>query len=354
MLPLMIITTAATSNAQGNKLNLQKKIVLPVAAMRLDSLMSTVSRQSGARFSLNTRKFPPSRLIRLTKGTQPLGQLLAEIRNNTGIYYTILGEHIIFIDNPPAVKTARIKKMPAPPVKSSWQPLVLHALPVTYRAAETAFLSKDTIKHLPAEASPPGNAHQDKNIVLQQRRAGNNKNLLPILLNAGVSAEEVFYMNGTIQAGSTFLYGIVSAGTNFKLSCIRWGAGTSVGIGNQWRLHLQVTTGKMERPFDSLNAPRTAKQRQLRYSLVAGKQIGARLRLQVGLGLNNLVTRYYSEGKPFVQSRETMARVFKELDFIHPPYTISNGYTLPAAKNVQRWIGFQAGIFYNLNFFKKE
>lgn len=107
------IVTATLCSAQQSRINGQQKIVLPATQIRFDSLLSIVSRQAGVKFSLNTSKFPPSRVIHLPKGPMLVAQLLSAIRDDTGIYYTVLGGHIIFVDNPPR------KSHPQPAKKES-------------------------------------------------------------------------------------------------------------------------------------------------------------------------------------------------------------------------------------------
>jgi hypothetical protein len=445
-------------SAQQNRVNLQQKIVLTSTTIRFDSLLSIVGRQTGARFSLNTSKFPPSRLVHLSKGPMPVAQLLAEIRSNTGIYYTILGSHIIFIDNPPcAEKKMPVRKMPVKKplankitpasLSQRWdlQPLpaiyfvtdslevltgtdsvktlnaglirknnpadTLHnrLLPWQLRVAmpqgwggkrsdslynkittigfadtvknvreETPAITakNETIKHITSAQKDtaavnntikrPTTASQEKTSAIKTflentfsnryQKAGGQGVRGPspfsFLLNTGMTADDVFYVNPTIQMGFPFLYGIASWSSNFRVSGLRWGGGISARIAEDWRLHLQATTGKQqEQSFDSIELKRSASSRLFKISLLAERKINERFRVQAGIVFNNLLIRYTQDGKPATFSEAKMAQLYEELNFIRPLYTLTNTYG--EGRNAKSWIGIQVGIFYNINFRKR-
>ncbi|NLU95927.1 hypothetical protein [Chitinophaga sp. Ak27] len=445
---LIALAAASPANAQQRKVNLQKQVVLPGKNLRFDSLLGIVSRQTGARFSLNTRKFPPGRVIHASSGTMSVAKLLAEIRQYTGIYYTILGEHIIFIDNPPpgakpastrpATKITTKAKIPAV-VTIPWRQQ-LHTLPPRYPSSDiptnfdTAFhlfmadtawtLSKkdSTFGRLspPTDSSrqltltggwslrpgwhwkkgtdsakytfviiPGKDSAADKTIppatdiakarketavhktsVLQswwqntfasgyQRPAsmkGNNsseRRPFAFLLNAGVSADEMNYVNPTLQLGFPFLYGIGSWSSNFSNSSLRWGAGISIRLSEDWRLHLQGTTGQLRQAWDTMTLTSTMKVQHGKLALLAEKRLSNHFSLQGGLSFNRMLTRYYDFNGQFQaldkSAMETMSTYFT---LPKPPYTLSDNYG--GNGNVKTWIGFQLGIFYNMNLSKRN
>src|SRR5437870_4848560 len=98
---MYLLTGVLKSHAQTGAINLQKTVVLPVNTMQLDSLLHLINRQAGVKFSINTRKIPASRPIRIKKQQQTVAGILKEIKQATGVYYTVLGDHIILLDNPP-------------------------------------------------------------------------------------------------------------------------------------------------------------------------------------------------------------------------------------------------------------
>ncbi|MBV8253383.1 MAG: hypothetical protein JO154_12310 [Chitinophaga sp.] len=173
------------------------------------------------------------------------------------------------------------------------------------------------------------------------------------VIKAGFSADETFYFNTTIQGGFRFLYGIASWNTNFKTAGFRYGAGIAVGLSEDWRLHLTGTTGRMEKGYDTAGLHKQAESRHSRIGLTAEKQLNEKWSLQLGITYSLLRTTYYINGErraPIMD--EDPLR--KYLNPITPLYTISNNYDLGGAEHNQSWIGFQLGIFYNINFSKRR
>ena len=440
---LIALATASPANAQRS-VSLQKQVMLPGTALRFDSLLGIVGRQTGARFSLNTRKFPPGRIIHISGGARSMAKLLVEIRQYTGIYYTILGEHIIFIDNPPP----GAKPAPAHPVTkitakvnapatviTPWRQQ-LHTLPPRYPSpaiptnfdtaihlftADTVgalakrdstfgrlYPSADSSRQLSGWSWRPGwhwkkgtdsalykpivlpgkdtaadktttsatdiakprKAAITKTSALQswlqeifasryQRPAsmkGNGSSEqrpFAFLLNAGVSADEMNYVNPTLQLGFPFLYGIGSWSSNFSNSSLRWGAGTSIRLSDDWRLHLQGTTGLLKQSWDTMTLTRSMKVQHGKLALVAEKRLGDHFSLQGGLSFNRTLMRYYDFNGVFQPlDKAGMESIKNNFTLPKPPYTLSDNYG--SNGNVKTWIGFQLGIFCNLNLPKRN
>ncbi|MGO4293351.1 hypothetical protein [Chitinophaga sp. RAB17] len=509
---------------------------MPAKQIRLDSLLSIVSRQTGARFSLNTSKFPPSRIIHVPKGPMPVAQLLTAIKEDTGIFYTVLGGHIIFIDNPPrksnppSVKKQSAKKEPVRKSTSEkslakqalrtgralWD---LQSIPTIYFVTDTLVTSgkviepdsawllagagslRDTIRkqdsikaglvygiqrdsikeedtlriafasgnhynaikttdsqiiHYSTPADDTHNrllrfsswqldpslhwgwgsgtgdtlrnkiitiARKDSTNIAEQQPTNDAINQTPkvatdnkvkngeivaataslhditieqstntaktslvksilqntfsnryqkpdgqgvrrsgeqgpfsFLLNLGVTGDESYYVNPTIQIGLPFLYGIASAGTNFNLVGFRVGAGIAARISEDWRIHLQMTTGKQLQDFSYGNPVDTigehisgaVNMRLMKFSLVAERKLGEHFRLQAGLVFNSQRLQYRADSNTVY----TPQMVYQRLNIIHAPYTISDTYN--GYLNTKTWIGFQLGIFYNINFKRRK
>lgn len=170
----------------------------------------------------------------------------------------------------------------------------------------------------------------------------------------GMVGDESFYVNPTIQAGLPFLYVIGSWSTNFSFSMLWYGAGTSVRLSDNWRLHLQGTTGTIEASgYDSLGfVPIMAKAQLHKLSLVAEKEIGNHWRLQFGAALNSMQTTYYRMGKQSPLNKEENDAL-SGIRYFKPPYTISNNFSPDVSRSNKLWIGFQVGIFYRFNFYKE-
>lgn len=549
---LIPIVAASVCSAQQNRINLRQKIILPAKQIRLDSLLSIVSHQTGARFSLNTSKFPPSRIIHVPKGPMPVAQLLTVIKEDTGIFYTVLGGHIIFIDNPPRkpnplpAKKYLAKKEPVRKNTSekslakqaiTTRPALwdLQSIPTIYFVADTLVTSgtvippdsgrlvsgavippdtirktdsvfvwgglRDTIRKTdslkaglagnlkrdsikkedtlriafasgnrynaikttgarlisystPADAahnrllrfsswqldssmlwgwgSGTGDTLRNKIIAITGKDSANNTQLQPandatnqmlkvatdnkvknteivtasasplditiqqstttirtslvksilqntfsnryqkpggqgvrrsgeqgpfsFLLNLGVTGDESYYVNPTIQIGLPFLYGIASASTNFNLAGFRVGAGIAARISEDWRIHLQMTTGKQLQNFSYGSSVDTigehisgsVNMRLMKFSLVAERKLGEHFRLQAGLVFNSQRLQYRADSNTVY----TPQMVYQRINIIHAPYTISDTYN--GYRNTKTWIGFQLGIFYNINFKRRK
>lgn len=87
---------SCSAQQAGN--DFSKRIQIPSNYLRLDTITSLISRQSHLRLSMDTRKFPPFRLIHLQKGFRPISSVLDDIQKNIGNEYKVFGDHIIFIE----------------------------------------------------------------------------------------------------------------------------------------------------------------------------------------------------------------------------------------------------------------
>jgi hypothetical protein len=224
---LSIFFLAILMNVSGQSaINLQKKISIPANAIQLDSLLHVITRQSGAKFSINTRKFPASKSITIKDHAPTIAKLLQVINQTTGVYYATLGDHIILLDNPPPAnknssgaankqpvpvhKSATVKTKPTVSVKKEavivTPPAPLQPKPGVYsdsfvKPDSLALKPKpDTTLTLPSPVAqqpvrkkpaitnnkPTPTANDDK------ERSGFLNNLF---VNAGVSADDLFYCN---------------------------------------------------------------------------------------------------------------------------------------------------------------
>jgi len=407
-----ILITTSTVSAQTAKVNLQKDIVIPVADMRLDTLLSIISKQAGIRFSVNTGRFPTSRTVHVRKGRQSLLSLLTGLREHTGIGYRVLESHIILVDAPSPVITKKVVAVvvPAkviPPARFVVTPIAMlsikKAAPVLVdpvlinkfpaleiRNRDTATFSasvtkrdsviersaglhfgpgitggnKDTIavkqsiissshKSFASTLLEKLRSKEDNTPVANGVKKGNGFSFQPYA-SPGMVADESFYVNPTIQAGLPFLYVIGSWSTNFSFSMLRYGAGTSVRLSDDWRLHLQGTTGRLQASsYDTIElSSKVIKAKLHKLSLVAEKQLNNHWRLQFGAVLNSLQTTYYAGGQPKPLNREESAAL-ANVKYFKPPYTIRNTFSPESSSNNKLWIGFQIGLFYRINFFKE-
>ena len=361
---LFVFWGYAVAYGQDSPVNMRSRLVIPAEAMRFDSLLRLASRQTGIKFSLNTKKFEPSKIIRVKKGGQSVEELLLAIKSGTGIYYQLLGDHIIFVDSPPgkASKPSPPKSnRPSPPRPTTVIKNISPAAADSTRAYKTAHVStaRPSFSTMPISIIP-GKARMAtfkkstwRNAPPQSSGAGgdaggrqNISHTGKLFARAGLAVDETFYCNPSIQAGLPFLYGIVSWSTNFTLSGIRYGAGASVRLSDNWRLHVTATTGAMSRKYEG----DTSRQgfRLHRGGLFIEKQCGERLQLGFGPLLNILTTTYYYRDAPSLLLM-TDARI-KNKQYLHPLYTFSDTWSSASASNTKIWVGLQASLFYTINF----
>jgi hypothetical protein len=354
---------AAVVNGQAPPVNLYTTVGIPAETMRFDSLLRLAGKQGGIRFSLNTKKFQPSTIIRIKKGRQSIAALLAAIQANTGIYYRILGDHIIFVDNPLP------KKLPKPSLRQESsvvkKPVAVLRDSIA-RNTPAALVSRQPALPLSnIMAMPPhktagaviknsllrraGSLSQDMASSSGDKRArqGHSFTMGKLFINTGMAVDETLYVNPTLQAGFPFFYGILSWSTNFKVSGIRYGAGGSIRLSDDWRLHLTATTGNMGKNIgDTMRHALTL----YRGALLLEKQWGDHLRMQAGPLFNLLKTTYYLRGEPSAAAMFIARFNENEYSYIKPLYTLGNTWSYAGAGNTKMWIGLQVSLFYNLQF----
>lgn len=497
LLAVLLLSGVLQSYSQSAAVNLKTNITISTGQIPLDKLLKAVGQQTGTRFSLNTRRFSPSRLIQVHQKTQPLGVLLDDIQKQTGISYKLLGGHVIFVDAPPVknmapaaamlrpVVKAPVKKPAAlakPSIKASQamakritatKPAVDSAVRLRGPAADTAVLipgvvdsamvavrknkpdtgvlmKRDTLPHrkdtgllnlslrksspegqkeskgwgtgnieLPGigthtppdtavkkqEAEPPltaeairkqpaaNNPQQKKTnfpeTAASRQAVGTGKDirsqknvkersffladwfrrssggsirnssdgprpgLIPFV-GAGISLEESFIVNGQLQAGMPFLYGVASWGTGRSASGLRYGAGISAPLGENWRLHLQATTGKMQFDYDSATfVKKEIRMQWQKLALIAERRLNDHLGVQAGISLNILRSEYYMMGTPASLGREEEVAL-KDVRYFKPLYAISDTFSPDATDSRKMWIGLQLSVVYRLHFRKAQ
>jgi hypothetical protein len=410
---IFLIALCKTGYGQQGSINLQKMVVVQSKTIPLDSLLHLIKRQTGVKFSINTRKIPPTKLIRIKNARQPIEGVLQEIKQNTGVYYAILGDHIILLDNPPPARqkeksihpipvshsrhkqtastnriTSPIKKTtvkktvatradsipavtmpqdslnkktgsnsnPVPLVNILPQPIADSPL---YRS-----VAGDTVKAITADdpkkditPQPPVRKRSDA-LTSQSKPASKNKTekqpfISNVFVKAGIAAGDIFYCSPTLQFGIPYIYGIASWNSNFTISGLRYGVGGSIPLSDQWKLHLQLTTGNLSSKFDTIPQSWEFKTRLHRAALIAETNLGNRFTIQFGPIVNVMKWTFYRNGVKSPPGISTM-QVDQKFNLIQPVYTISDNYSMNASKSTKTWIGLQVCILYNFNFYKKE
>lgn len=172
-----------------------------------------------------------------------------------------------------------------------------------------------------------------------------NKWLQPVL-KAGLTADELFYSGAHVQAGLQWLYGIAAYGTNFKNGQFRWGAGLSLPVTANGRIHVSFTTGSSSAAYerDTIYLRSVEEKERLhRLGIAWSRNLNSRLSMQVQLHYNLLhqsfaATDTSSSANPFIDNFDERYRVFK------PPYTIAKSLGSNTAD--KSWLGLQLTLFF--------
>ena len=384
---LIICLTALMLKSNGQStINLQRTIVIPANAIQLDSLIHLINKQAGVKFSINARKFPAARSIRIKNHKPTIAGILSEINKSTGVYYAVFENHIILLDNPPPAKRKTTNTTPTkkntvkhtPPaarrqpqpnkktpsskhttVPASTQPITAsdsgsHKSPVgdTLQVTPAIPVKPDTLKTQPSARKQRGitniqSAPSSSTQTEKKAFAGN------LLIKGGLSADDIFYCNPTIQVGIKYVYGIASWSTNFKLSGFRYGLGGAVPLSDEWKLHLQVTTGNLSSTFDTTGQRWEFKTQLHRAGCIAEVKLSPRLSVQFGPVFNLMKLTFYRGGKKEAPGLSS-THIDNKFNLLQPVYTITDNFSGNKAQSTKSWIGFQAGIFFDLNFFNRE
>ena len=382
LIPFFILITIAGSARQAT-VNLKRQVIIEAPTISLHALLHQVTQQTGARFSINTRRFPAQKIIQIHTHRQSLQNWLQQLHGYTGIYYAILGDHIILLDNPPARSkqpsaTVTRHRLPEPVKKA----LSKQIAPVYIQKSTslrnispgdtTITFNKDTTVQVTTMPKIDSGITNKKDSVIKKRpaakpaatMAGNyaaavsndheKKGILSeAFIKGGIAANDVFYANAMAQAGIPYLYGIIGYGTNFKLSGLQYGAGLSIPLNDNWKIHGQFTTGKLSPTSDSGMLHWQFKTTLFRAGIMAEINIGNRFKLQFGPVVNIMKLRFYANGIN-TSPGLTWERVTTKFNLIKPVYTLSNNYNVNRANSTIVWIGLQVNFFYSLNFFKRE
>lgn len=371
------------------KLNLGQQVTLNKNEWPLDELLLEVTRQTGVHFSINTRKFPRTRKLKIEQRTQTVSKLLAGIRKTTGIAYTQVGSHIIMLDQLPPKSTtnghapgnhtttgnknpAQTKTVPyqataaaiTEPVPSltDLSPSLPGTVPLTllFRSpsqtlTEIAALRKAQVKKLltvrRTQHNPSDTGKQLTVGATSSRSKREYQVFKGFFTQAGSAADDVLYMHNSVMAGHTYAYGIIGYSTNFKQSGLRYGIGGSMPLSSRWNMHLQLSTGKLNFNYDSVVIIKVISSTWHQVALKAEWKFAKNMRLQFGPVYNVLTSKtgFNNLSDPLQLTEFELSMLGNHM---HPLYTIKDEIGNRAGTLLKTWIGLQAGIYINLEFSK--
>jgi hypothetical protein len=412
LLSAFFTIVALSVNGQLAIPSLHKNVDLPSENIRFDLLLKLITKQTGVKFSLNTQKFKLSTVIHVQKGVQSVDQILSEVKKSIGIYYAFLGEHIIFLDKLPLNTGATTATAAAEPKNTDPPATDPAPLPLVHPQEDLARENIGTDKNVQAfsdriSSVPMENEHPvqvDKDLVA---RAGGNKTASGskrnrptsgqtttsgqtdasrstpatsapkaragqqsspfqpgFMLEAGLSADELFYFDPSLQIRWKFLYAVARLNTNFSVAGLQYGIGVALPINQKWQMAIIATNGSYSKtyPFnisDPISPITTFLTMQLRsdlenIALLAKVRVRPNLQLQFGPVLNRLVSTFLGPGGGQTPVLFGGSLFHSSYEYLKPPYTTQDNFDPLSAQDTQLWLGFQVGLFYSINFSKSR
>ncbi|GEP88754.1 hypothetical protein SAMN05660909_01225 [Chitinophaga terrae (ex Kim and Jung 2007)] len=392
------------SFARQQQSGLEQVLHFSRAGIRLDSLGAHVARETGIVFSFNAQRTNPGQEILLPQRTMTVKSLLEHLSKKYYLQYVISGNYVIIRNVPvpagsgkkanngaPAASVVKRRvpltvSSPAPaapaekrpaiakqlwknPYRVDVQPLsqtlvspvnvpttllrkpgmVIHSSAGYFQKTDTAFRRSVSFTQRPDTILPISSS-----VVAVSGRK--EKDPMRLMITTGITADDVFYLSPAIHAGLPWLYAIAIWNTNFKVNGFSYGAGISRQLPGNWRLALNVTTGKLS--ADYANRPDTlgimgqirVKAQLSRLGIQAEKKLNNRLHICFGPVLNLLHSTYYYNGEESTLASNVMpgTDIDRTYYVIKPLYTLSNSYSSTSSSNNKLWIGFQAGLFWRL------
>lgn len=356
-----LLGTVFSSTGQGLQLPGTGALIGPIT---LDSLTHYMNIHTDIRLTFNAGKISGSRPVRFPGRTYNLNGLLAHIQKSTGLTWSLYGKHVIFRDMPHKVRE-KVHEIRYPVVrKKQVQPEKIPIdTPMVIRRTSTISLvglvKIDIIKNNPISIDPK--LRRRNSIPVQPENkpltAGAPSFSSKWLLHAGVFANEVFYVNGGIEAGIKPVSLLFSVGSNFHVTT--WHIGLQSGALFRlppWHISYHVTVGYS--PLSTGILVDSGLQRKILFNVkgqlydlgfTAYKRHGKHWLFKVGAEYRLLRTSYYKDG-----ALTTPGRYFpqgqnpdKTLYLLRPPLKFVNTFDRNTSTNIKFWPGISIGIYYN-------
>lgn len=410
---LILLSSLRISAQQGNPMFYKEIQLEHKKSYTLQTLTREIQKQTGISFSYNAARINPYTRIRV-RDKLTVEQILSSIRRKTGIGYKVISKaHIIYTESPNKKRSKAKGKKKKQPKQDKHYQQVQYNNDVVLRSLGTDSVIGQQIIVI-GDSSVAGYYFSGSG-GSGASYAGDDQTKYPVLLDetedeevdeyqdeigpsaskgyvkgesealdyikrsaliaAGVSADELYYINPTFRAGFDFLYGTVSYNVG-TYAHWRYGVGTSARLNDHWRLHFNFNTGQniSERyniqSFDTIfpppqpdtledpiiietNTPLLVRSKLTRFTLSAEWDMGKGFTLGAGLTLNYLKTNYSSNGNAVTLSNLLPIGYDADQKYqtIDPPYLLGNTYSGNKSSNVKTWLGLQLTLIYRLKFF---
>ncbi len=81
-----------------SRVDMKTMVEIKKELSRFDELLNSISRQAPVVFSFSSKKIASDKMLKVRTGRQSLNDVLKQINSSTGLYYKVVGNHIIFQD----------------------------------------------------------------------------------------------------------------------------------------------------------------------------------------------------------------------------------------------------------------
>ncbi|HNF81643.1 MAG TPA: hypothetical protein PK325_15930, partial [Cyclobacteriaceae bacterium] len=235
---------------------LSRNITLSTQKVRLDTLLQTITRQTGIRFSYNSKRLNTAYKLTLIKRQLTVREALEQLKNKTNVLYALIETHIILnIDkstiqkSPPAKPLARLTQptslKPISPEKVEEQKEVKLPAPsdTTYLTSsklllpEIATILKDSASSQTDNAVPfstdssslqvattkTGQRDSAKHRVTPVTKSWSPQKKSGYFIDLGVNMEETLFLGATLRTGTNSFFGTISLKSNGQSALVLYG-----------------------------------------------------------------------------------------------------------------------------------
>lgn len=363
---------------------LNRLITLPTQKVRLDTLLQTITRQTGIRFSYNSKRVNTAYKLTLNKRKVTVQEALDLLKSKTNVLYSLIENHVILniekstIKKDPLQKPVEagpaIKPTSLSPAASNQQEKTSKELPHAVDTASTEIIPekkpvndtsvyrtrnvvppvKDSVKEILAVATPTRDSASQKaspavNRSLPQKKAG-------YFIDLGFTGEETLFFGATLRTGTPTFFGTLSLKSNGRSAILLYGLSGVLHSGNRSRVILNTYFGTYAKSLrtttESLDSIKT-NHKIVVSGLWIGMSTGVEWKLNsagswklfAGVSFNALQSKYNVDGQNQGLSGLPGSNPERKYSAFYPFYSISNTYDDSRFESLKTWIGVQVGIY---------
>lgn len=368
---------------------LSRNITLSTQKVRLDTLLQTITRQTGIRFSYNSKRLNTAYKLTLIKRQLTVREALEQLKNKTNVLYALIETHIILnIDkstiqkSPPAKPLARLTQptslKPISPEKVEEQKEVKLPAPsdTTYLTSsklllpEIATILKGSASSQTDNAVPfstdssslqvattkTGQRDSAKHRVTPVTKSWSPQKKSGYFIDLGVNMEETLFLGATLRTGTNSFFGTISLKSNGQSALVLYGLSGALRSGTRSRVLINTYFGKYSKSiFATTVSVDTVKTNHK--IVVSGIWFGINTgiewnlnssgtwKLFAGLSFNALESKYKVDGQSKGLTGMPGSNPERKYAAFYPFYTLSNTYTDTSFESLKTWIGLHVGLY---------